>query len=76
VDKDQCGWWCSLALKVAVTGLVLQVRCRGFQRRAGLGWSKLNCISLEREAFLCFFRVYNSGFHALLREKSSLFKEI
>jgi len=33
MDKEQCGGWCRLALKSAVTGL-------GFSRRVGSGWLK------------------------------------
>jgi len=60
-----------LALKRAAVGSISHVQCEEFQRRAGGLGLELSHSSLERGAFLLFFVVCNSSFHALLREKSS-----
>jgi hypothetical protein len=76
VDKEQRGGWCGFALKRAVPASVSQVQWGWNSRK---GWFRMvatmcKSLSLERGAFLLSFRVCNSGFHALLREKlSSMF---
>jgi hypothetical protein len=52
VDKEQCGGWCRLALKRVVAGLVSQVGERL------VGEVEIKSLSIERKAFLCFFKVY------------------
>jgi hypothetical protein len=77
--RKKYGEECRLAPKRVDTGLVSQEQCRGILRKVGCGMVEINgkSLFLREGAVFHSFRVCNTGFHDLLREKlCSLFMSL